>query len=107
MLTSNQVTDMLFTERGKNTCTDICQQYKTIIRTDGSAEVTLTEAYCDYTGMTTFLDDPEPDLGSACTCAYKVKCNRRTKIFAYLFQANSAGYLKVMVSGSSVPKDVT
>lgn len=107
VMSSNEVINVVFTEKGITTCKDVCRQYRTNIRMEGTPEVTLTEAYCDYTGVVVFGDDQEPELSSVCTCAYIVRCNRRTQIISYLFQANSAGYLKVKVSGASVPKDIT
>lgn len=107
LILSTEVDKVDFTERGKKTCMDVCHQYRINMRIDGSVEIGLTETYCDYTGVTSFKDDPEPDLNSVCTCAYKVGCNQRTKMITYLFESNSAGYLKVKVAGTSEPKDVT
>ncbi|VVC30826.1 Pre-C2HC domain,Reverse transcriptase domain [Cinara cedri] len=70
LMSSNEINNVVFTERGKNTCKDVCRQYHTNIRLEGAPEVTLTEAYCDYTGVIAFRDDQEPELSSVCTCAY-------------------------------------
>lgn len=110
LLYADAVSDVKFIAKGTKLCADVCGQYQRNIVTDGTVDVDLMRGYCDYTGSVCRMGDDEchlPSLSTTCTCAYKVRCNHRTNMIMYEFEANEMGFLKVSVAESKPTRNIT
>ncbi|XP_025417150.1 uncharacterized protein LOC112688260 [Sipha flava] len=104
-LVADSISDIRFTKRGENMCVELCSQYRTNMITDGPVDVTLLQGYCNYSNSVDSIENL--DLATTCTCAYRVRCNNKSSMIMYSFQANCKGFIKVSVSEPNKSMPIT
>jgi hypothetical protein len=104
-LVADTMSEVRFTKRGEKVCVNVCKQYKTNMITDGPVDVTLLQGFCDYSNNEELAE--RIDLTTTCTCVYRVRCDNKSSMITYSFQANCRGFLKVSVSEPSKSKPIT